>query len=122
MLGAESSSAQTSSAARVGLMVIGELPVALARSAFRTQLEGLVECDILAAELSSDSAFLCVGSDEGGRLALLGPLVDVQHRVVDDLVDHGADDKRLLSAVARGPHAALLAGGGRRGRLDQRLG
>src|SRR5436190_19657004 len=89
--------------------------------AFRTKLEGLVERHGLAAELAGDGALLGVGGYEGVRLALLGALVDVQHRVVDHLVDHRTDDQGLLSAIACGPNAALLSGRCRSG-LDQRLG
>src|SRR5262245_8521416 len=88
-------SAPSSNAARIGRVSI-VTPLFTRALAFRTELEGLVERLGLAAELAGDGAFLGVGGDEGVRLALLGTLVDVQHRVVDHLVDHRADDQGLL--------------------------
>ncbi len=81
-------------------------------SAFGAELEGLVQGNRLAAELAGDGTVLRVSGNEGIGLALLGALVDVEHREVDHAIDDGADDQRLLPTVAGRPDAALLAIGG----------
>src|SRR5215468_10980070 len=90
--------------------------------ALRAKLEGLVEGLGLARILAGDGTFLRVGSDKGVGLALLGALIDVEHGVIDHLVDDRADDECLLPAVACRPDAALLASRRSWGGLDKRLG
>src|SRR5437016_1210851 len=117
---AVASSAPMSSALRIGRFGIAKRSLK-GTLALGTELKGLVERRGLAAELAGDGTLLGVGGYEGVRLALLGALVDVQHRVVDHLVDHRADDQGLLPAIACGPNAALLSRGRRGSGLDQRL-
>src|SRR5215475_3392403 len=86
--------------------------------ALRAKFEGLVEGLGLARIFAGDGTFLRVGSDEGVGLALLGAFIDVEHGVIDHLVDDRADDECLLPAVACRPDAALLARARSRGALD----
>src|SRR5215813_8730103 len=91
--------------------------------ALRAELEGLVEGLSLARVLAGDGTFLRVGGDEGVGFALFCAFVDVEHGVIHHLVDDRTNNERLLPAVARGPHPALLAGHRWRrwGSLNERL-